>query len=313
MRFTGRVLRRALAASLLAAALCGPAHSEPDSTARRVTSGSPGLTISLATLQAGRTRVSGMANGPGVVVGIEGTAFQAIAQADRTFAFNLDFRTADCRVTLRTPTGTLDVVLSACSPMGMIPRGVWVNNAQYAANDVVSDLGSSWRALRANRNKRPNLNASDWQLFVGRGAPGLVGPAGPTGPEGAQGVPGAAGEAGPAGPAGPQGVAGALGPRGAAGARGPVGPAGPTGASGAEGPEGPQGPPGEEGDAGPPGPQGEEGEPGPAGPPGPQGQTGAQGPRGSTGARGPIGPAGPAGAPGAPGVEGPQGPAGGGG
>ena len=166
------------------------------------------------------------------------------------------------------------------------------------------------------------------------GPPGPVGPAGPAGPRGATGPAGAAGPAGPIGPAGPQGPSGLTGPPGAtgpAGANGPPGPAGaigppgPAGAIGPPGPAGPQGPigftgpagsvgapgpiglPGPAGAIGPPGPAGAIGPPGPAGPQGPIGFTG---PAGSVGAPGPIGLPGPSGPPGSDGATGPAGPQG---
>ena len=150
------------------------------------------------------------------------------------------------------------------------------------------------------------------------GPPGPVGPAGPAGPRGATGPAGAAGPAGPIGPAGPQGPSGLTGPPGAtgpAGANGPPGPAGaigppgpagaiglpgPAGAIGPPGPAGPQGPIGFTGPAGSVGAPGPIGLPGPSGPPGSDGATGPAGPQGSPGATGPAGPPGP------PGSQGPS-------
>ena len=141
------------------------------------------------------------------------------------------------------------------------------------------------------------------------GPPGPVGPAGPAGPRGATGPAGAAGPAGPIGPAGPQGPSGLTGPPGAtgpAGANGPPGPAGaigppgPAGAIGPPGPAGPQGPIGFTGPAGSVGAPGPIGLPGPTGPPGSDGATGPAGPQGSAGATGPAGPPGP------PGSQGPS-------
>jgi hypothetical protein len=74
------------------------------------------------------------------------------------------------------------------------------------------------------------------------GAPGAVGPTGPIGAQGPTGAIGATGALGPAGPAGSDGAAGPAGPAGPAGAVGPAGPAGPAGAAGPTGPQGPAGP-----------------------------------------------------------------------
>jgi len=148
------------------------------------------------------------------------------------------------------------------------------------------------------------------------GPPGPVGPAGPAGPRGATGPAGAAGPAGPIGPAGPQGPSGLTGPPGATGPAGANGPPGPAGAIGPPGPAGAIGPPGPAGAIGLPGPAGAIGPPGPAGaigppgPAGPQGPIGFTGPAGSVGAPGPIGLPGPSGPPGSDGATGPAGPQG---
>ena len=71
--------------------------------------------------------------------------------------------------------------------------------------------GSTWRAKRANRNKRPPTFPADWEIFA---AKGVAGPAGPRGTTGAQGAKGDAGPQGPQGAQGPQGVAGPQGPAG---------------------------------------------------------------------------------------------------
>jgi len=177
--------------------------AEPEAT-----TGNPGLTISRSDIVAGRLRVDGLAAAPSVVVQIDGTAFQTTANAQRKFAFNLDFRTPDCRLTLRTPTGTLDVLIGSCGPQGLNPRGVWRGAPTYVPNDIVTLGGTTFRSLTTNRNQRPP-NATHWELFVARGQIGPVGAAGPAGPRGQIGATGPQGLAGPQGPQGPQGPAGA--------------------------------------------------------------------------------------------------------
>ena len=103
---------------------------------------------------------------------------------------------------------------------GLNPLGVWNSLLTYQRNDLVTNLGSTWRALRTNLNKTPSLSPSDWQQMAARGA---IGPAGPQGPQGATG------------PAGSQGIQGLTGATGATGAQGPQGPAGPTGSQGTTG------------------------------------------------------------------------------
>jgi hypothetical protein len=199
------------------------AVASADAVDLRAATGTPGLTIETAKMVDARLVIAGRAASAGVVVGIEGTTFEATANAQRRFVFSVFYRTADCRVTLVTPTGTLDVTLDECSSTGIVPRGNWVAGAQYAPDSVVYYAGSSWRALRANTGARPDQNPSDWQLFAARGARGLpgargpVGAEGPDGPEGPQGPPGPGGEQGASGPAGDQGPPGPAGPQGPSG------------------------------------------------------------------------------------------------
>jgi hypothetical protein len=100
----------------------------------------------------------------------------------------------------------------------------------YAANDVVTFLGSGWIATQATNpgDPTPDVNLS-WKLMAQKGddgATGAVGPAGPAGPAGTQG---------PAGPAGAQGLSGAIGPVGPQGLAGPQGLQGVAGSGGFNG------------------------------------------------------------------------------
>lgn len=224
------------ASALLSAGACLVVLLQPLSNAAAQTlvvprpgDGSPGLTVTRAAISAGRTLIKGTASGAGVPIRIEGTSFQTVSKADRTFTFNIDFRTADCRVTLASPAGVVELMLAACSPTGIFPRGAWVASIQYAPDDVVFHQGHSWRALRANSNRRPDTNASDWMLFVARGVPG---------PAGAQGLPGGTGAQGPSGEEGPPGPPGAEGPPGEPGIQGEAGDPGPAGPAGPPGPSG---------------------------------------------------------------------------
>jgi hypothetical protein len=76
--------------------------------------------------------------------------------------------------------------------------------ASYRTNDLVTALGSSWRAKRNSLNKSPAASTADWEQFA---AAGVAGPPGPQGP---------------AGPAGPSGASGGVAPA----ADTPIGPAG---------------------------------------------------------------------------------------
>lgn len=63
-------------------------------------------------------------------------------------------------------------------------REQWDSETNYYSSDVVTDLGLSWIAQRANVNKRPASNPDDWAPFIGAGgrfeldlnAPGRLGP-----------------------------------------------------------------------------------------------------------------------------------------
>jgi hypothetical protein len=165
------------------------------------------VVVKVATITAGRLVIMGTTPAPRTVVRVEGTSYSVVSDATRAFRFDLVYRTPDCRLTLATAVGKLGILIGDCGPMAFIPRGAWVSNRSYAANDVVTEAGSSWRALRPNLNRRP-IAGADWQLFASRGATGATGPAGPAGPAGAVGPQGAAGVDGVAGPAGPVGPKG---------------------------------------------------------------------------------------------------------
>jgi hypothetical protein len=201
--------------------------------------GTPGLTLKTVALEGGKLVISGTARSAGTVVKIRDTAFQARADAQRAFRFEVLHRTPDCRVTLETATGSLTATISACAP-GVVARGPWSASSRYAAGDLALHDGSTYRALRTNAGKPPQTSTVDWQVFAARGAVGLRGPQGAAGPAGPAG---AEGKAGPAGPTGPKGGAGPAGPAGATGSVGPTGPAGPKGDKGDKGDKGEKGEP----------------------------------------------------------------------
>ncbi len=189
--------------------------------------GTSDLTVSVVTLEAGRLVIAGTASSVGVVVRIQGTAFEATADTESRFDFNVDFRTPDCRVTLETNSGAQAFLIGNCGP-GTMPRGAWSTQVQYYSGDLVLLSGSTYRALKANKGRRPNTSAAEWQLFAARGVAGAPGPSGPPGQQGLQGGEGPPGLAGAAGPEGPPGDFGPPGPQGG------TGPAGSPGYPGAE-------------------------------------------------------------------------------
>ncbi len=138
------VRARALAALPLALALL------TGSSAANVQTGTPGLTISVATIAAGKLVITGTASSPGIVVAIVGTTLKATADAQKKFSFNVDYRTPDCRVTLSsssgaTVLGTLNFMLSDCGP-GTLPRGPWAGTA--------ATMPGTWRCLLARLTGR---------------------------------------------------------------------------------------------------------------------------------------------------------------
>jgi hypothetical protein len=297
--------------------------------------GNPRIAVEAVALHGGRLVIRGTAASAGMLVRIGGTTLQVRADASKAFGFDVLRRPSDCRVTLQTDTGSLGLLIADCGP-GTVPRGAWAAGVSYGTNDLASFNGSTYRARRANRGKRPNANPADWQIFAAQGA---------TGPRGPKGI---------AGPRGPQGVAGLTGPQGEQGPRGEPGPKGATGARGDAGPQGPDGPAGvtprgawsnatqyaqhdlvvlggsafralrsnigQQPDTNPDdwesgfARRGAKGDTGPAGPAGATGVTGETGPPGPAGAAGPRGPKGDRGPPGLastePGPKGQTGPQG---
>ena len=74
----------------------------------------------------------------------------------------------------------------------MSPRGAWTATTAYVANDLVTYLGSTWRARRGNANRLP-VSGVDWEQFAAAGEPAPVGD---------EAVDGASPAAAPDGPAG---------------------------------------------------------------------------------------------------------------
>ena len=226
--------------------------------------------------------------------------FSAIATAVNDTATDI--------ATLETSIQTLQ---KAQASLGFIFRGPWTSSTSYAANDIVTEGGSSYIALVVNTAVDPAADVSGsgghWTVIAAAGAKG---PAGATGAVGAQGPAGPPGATGPAGPQGPAGSLGTMGLPGPAGPQGLVGPTGATGAAGATGAPGLVGPMGATGPAGPTGAAGSQGPAGPMGATGPLGAAGPAGPTGAAGSQGPVGPMGLSGPTGAQGVAGPVGPQG---
>src|SRR5687768_11693528 len=106
---------RALVACAVALLSGAPAYAAADPAARpaqpKIVSqaGNPRISVGVAALVGGRLFIRGFARDPDTLVTIRGTPFQVLAHPGKTFSFNVDHRTPDCRITLETPTGALQL------------------------------------------------------------------------------------------------------------------------------------------------------------------------------------------------------------
>lgn len=159
---------------------------------------------------------------PGGKVVLDGR-FTAKTDGSGGFTFRLsDYLPPTCVVVVSAGDDSKTGVIANCGQRGVSPRGAWNSDDRYLADDLVTFNGSAWRALAENRGKKPDRNATKWELFAAKGEQGVAGPAGPAGPKGDVGPQGSVGPVGPAGQ-GPAGQPGPVGPQG------PVGPEGPAG------------------------------------------------------------------------------------
>ncbi len=174
------------------------------------------LAVTDAAIEKGKLTVTGTTVGATQQVTLDG---QFVTTSKKSkFSFALDnYHPEDCMVTVKVGGTTATGVVANCATSGFFPRGAWSSSEDYLLNDVVTQQGSAWRALRDNSNKSPASNAADWEIFVAKGDAGQNGSAGSTGPQGPQGVQGTQGSQGSAGSQGPQGPDGPRGPQGTAG------------------------------------------------------------------------------------------------
>lgn len=298
------------AALLVSTALIASMGAAWAKTAGELTGGEPGIKIHKSTIERGRLIVEGTSSF-GTQISLDGVLTDDLSP-ERVFRFSTLYRPADCRIRLSVvgnPSKFKEALVADCGPAGLTPRGAWVQSNSYERNDLVTYLGSSWRAKESipAGSVSPGVGAF-WDIFVASGGSG--GTQGPQGAQGAQGADGAQGAQGADGAQGAQGADGAQGSQGAQGADGAAGTQGADGAAGPQGAAGAQGPMGTDGPIGPQGAAGATGPQGVAGAPGPTGADGAAGPQGANGATGPQGASGATGPQGAKGATGPQGPQG---
>ena len=97
--------------------------------------------------------------------------------ADGAFGFSLVYHPGDCVVGVQkliSPTSlgaATSALVANCGPAGVTPRGAWTQSADYVRNDLVTYLGSTWRARRGSSNKLP-VSGADWEQFAAAGEDG---------------------------------------------------------------------------------------------------------------------------------------------
>ena len=138
-----------------------------------------GVNVSDASIAGGKLVISGTAS-PNSWVRLDGqagSAYNVKAGADGAFSLSVVYHPGDCVVELQnvvspTTVGEASEALVAnCGPAGLTARGAWSGKAAYAANDLVTSEGSTFRAKRANAGRKPAASA-DWEVFAAAGADG---------------------------------------------------------------------------------------------------------------------------------------------
>jgi hypothetical protein len=175
-----------------------------------------GIIVSDAKIASGKLVVTGTNSKANTAVTLDGK-FTVTSTLTKGFTFNLVYHPDDCVIELTESGSTTRVraVVADCGPRGVNPKGAWDPTVTYVIDDLVTSLGSSWRAKTGNINKSPSGSPTVWEKFAAKGDQGQMGP---TGTAGAMGPPGPAGATGADGPTGPQGPTGPAGPEGPAGA-----------------------------------------------------------------------------------------------
>jgi fructose-specific component phosphotransferase system IIB-like protein len=171
------------------------------------------VTITDAMIAGGRLVVTGTTATANMPLTLDGK-YTTTSNAKRAFTFSLAYEPSDCLVAVGK-TGSVaapvPAVVANCAARGLNPLGAWSAATDYVTDDVVTQLGSAWRALHNNTNRAPSSHAALWEKFVSKGDPGANGATGPKGDTGATGATGSQGIQGTQGDTGPQGATGPAG------------------------------------------------------------------------------------------------------
>ena len=145
------------------------------------------VTITDAKIEGGKLVVTGTTATPSMNLTLD-DRFTRKSSASKAFTFSLVYLPTDCIVNVGKTgaTTTTPAVVANCAARGLNPQGAWSAAKSYMVDDTVTQLGSVWLALKANKNKSPSsaANAQYWEKFVSKGDIGAAGPQGATGPQG---------------------------------------------------------------------------------------------------------------------------------
>jgi hypothetical protein len=137
----------------------------------------PEVTVTDAKIEGGKLVITGTTAAPNTWVRLDGqisSTFNVKSGADGAFGFSLVYHPGDCVVGLQkliSPTSlgaATSALVANCGPAGVTPRGAWTQSGDYVRNDLVTHLGSTWRARRGSSNKLP-VSGADWEQFAAAG------------------------------------------------------------------------------------------------------------------------------------------------
>jgi hypothetical protein len=120
-------------------------------------------------------------------VRVDSTGTVQIGNPANTAWASLDELSFDTESVSTYPVGPVGPA-GPTGPAGVVPRGPWSAATAYAVNDIVQYGGSEYRRLVAGTTATaPDVDGTNWQLFISKGDQG---PQGIKGDQGTQGIPG---------------------------------------------------------------------------------------------------------------------------